>query len=1405
MSSEQPSGREERVNEVIADYLDAVAAGKRPDRAEILAKHPDLGDDLRAFFADRDRLAEAAEGLTVAPHESSRGESPLGTVRYFGDYELLEEVARGGMGVVYRARQVSLSRTVALKMILSGQLASEADVQRFRREAEAAGNLDHPNIVPIYEVGEHEGQHYFSMKLVEGGSLAAALADGRSPIADCKAAARLMATAARAVHHAHQRGVLHRDLKPGNVLLDRDGVPHITDFGLARKVEGDSGLTQSGAIVGTPSYMPPEQARAEKGLTTAADVYALGAILYECLTGRPPFRGPTAMDTLLQVLEKEPAPPRAVNAMVDRDLEVICLKCLEKEPGRRYGGALGLAEDLERWGRGEPIEARPVGNLMHAWRWCRRNPAVASLLGTIACLLVLATLGSLITAAAFDRRRRQADEARGEAVEAERKARLREAEALIGEAHSIRLSRRVGQRFEALEAIGKAAAIGREPGQPAGWFDRLRNEAITALALPDFRLLSKTEGLPASMHDGRHDLVFDQDIRRYAVCDMHGIVSVHDIVGGREIARFRPSRSTHVWLKLSPDGVYLCTSDGYPTGRLECRKLGEDGATVLFGVEETRCFDFSPDSRALAVCRGSGNIDLYDLETGKKARSFGRRDQAGHVEFDPSGNRLAVCRGAMVEVLNVRSGAVAAYLAMGTRAHQVAWHPDGRMLAVVGQNRKIHLWDVPSGKRVHLLEGMKTDGIRCAFHPHREILLNTDWSGSLRWWHPRTGQELFNCPGGINLRAFSRDGRRFAGHTGGADGIFEVAGEQEYRSFARDPVHGKGGNFRLTASPDGRWLAAGSEEGVAVWDARTMASVAFLPLRGSWHVQFTATGLHIPVRNDLFEWPIHEEAGGAVRLGPPERLPVWPVNPKLALDRSADGRVIACALGGGAIVLHHDGTGKTVHLRPHDDVRYVAVSPDGKRVATSSHSYGGVKVWHADTGRLERTLLPDLARQVARFSPDGRWLATGRGKLFAVGTWEENANVPTGGGLPAFAPDGKQMACAIQEKRGVFGLYEVESGRELARFEDPQQDPIDELTFSADGTKLFVANRSGTGVNRAWDLRLIRERLAATGLDWDAPPYPPAGAELPAPVTPAKVEVVGLDLVMDRGKSNRRENDLALIRLAFNPFDGPAHHRLGVARYHARKYADAREHFALAVAARPEYLPSRIGVADSAFELGLWQEVVEYAGDVLKQGENDRMRRLRAEASQQLGRHRQAVDDFTALLSRFPRSALDYQRRAESHRALNEHDKAASDQAKAIEVAPNQPEALNNLARRLLTGPLEGRDVTRGLQYAERAVRLAPTTAPYVKTLGVARYRNGQFKDAVAALEKSLELGKGEFAAFDLYFLAMCHAKLGDAARAKDCFDRAVKWSDGRQKLPPEHAEELKQFRAEAEAVLRRP
>jgi serine/threonine protein kinase/tetratricopeptide (TPR) repeat protein len=300
-----------------------------------------------------------------------------------GDYELLEEIGRGGQGVVYRARQKSLNRTVALKVIRTGQWTTSAHLKRFRLEAESAASLDNPNIVPIYDVGEHGGSCYFSMKFIEGGALDQLFKRDPMP---ARPAAKLIAEVARAVHYAHQRGILHRDIKPGNILIDAKGEPHLTDFGLARLMEGEGTITRTLDTLGTPSYMAPEQALGNNQLTSQTDVYGLGAVLYHLLTGHPPFAGGTTYDTIRLLLETEPRQPRLWNPKTDRDLATICLKCLEKDPQRRYSSALALAEDLERWLRHEPIRARPTGMFGRGRRWVRRNPILALLILSLAGL-----------------------------------------------------------------------------------------------------------------------------------------------------------------------------------------------------------------------------------------------------------------------------------------------------------------------------------------------------------------------------------------------------------------------------------------------------------------------------------------------------------------------------------------------------------------------------------------------------------------------------------------------------------------------------------------------------------------------------------------------------------------------------------------------------------------------------------------------------------------------------------------------------------------------------------------------------------------------------------------------------------------------------------------------------------
>ena len=364
-----PQDRDERLAELLAELLEQARRGPAVDIEAVIRRHPDLALDLRELWGTamlaEDFGSDLGGSITIVPglrQPASAATASPAARTFGGDYELLEELGRGGMGIVYKARQRSLGRIVALKMLLRGEHASPLDIARFRAEAGSAANLDHPHITPVYEVGEVDGQPFFSMKYVEGTTLSRRLADGPLPPRE---AAALLAPVCRAIAEAHQCGLLHRDLKPSNILLDLEGQPHVTDFGLAKRfrrdaaTEGGGTLTHSGAILGTPSYMAPEQAAGRRGeISPASDVYSLGSILYHMLTGRPPFQAASPMDTLLMVLEQDPLPPRLLNPKADRDLEMIALKCLQKPQDLRYASAAALADDLEAYLANESISAR---------------------------------------------------------------------------------------------------------------------------------------------------------------------------------------------------------------------------------------------------------------------------------------------------------------------------------------------------------------------------------------------------------------------------------------------------------------------------------------------------------------------------------------------------------------------------------------------------------------------------------------------------------------------------------------------------------------------------------------------------------------------------------------------------------------------------------------------------------------------------------------------------------------------------------------------------------------------------------------------------------------------------------------------------------------------------------------
>ncbi|MFN3151372.1 protein kinase domain-containing protein [Bremerella sp.] len=418
MSNTPPSGdasNDAKFLEILVQCLEQLEHGKSIDRVRLLSQYPQYAEQLETFLADQDLLIRVAEDAREATRKSRSDEYPsnameatvdshaeerpfqLGKqVRYIGHYEIVEEVARGGMGVVFKAKQESLKRIVALKLILSGQLASEKDIARFQREAQAAGQLQHPNIVAIHETGQHDGYHYFTMDFIEGQSLADIL---REKTLVPKQAAELVRQLAQAIDYAHQQGTLHRDLKPSNILLDKQGTPHVTDFGLAKittDASDDAELTTTGQILGTPNYMSPEQAAGQQtSVGPTSDVYSLGAVLYACLTGRAPFVEESTMATLQAVIKDEPVRPRNLNRSIPRDLEQICLKCLAKRPDERYPSAAMLEEDLARFLADEPVQARPLSTLTRWYRWSDRNIGTFTMymIGGVSLLPLIVFLG----------------------------------------------------------------------------------------------------------------------------------------------------------------------------------------------------------------------------------------------------------------------------------------------------------------------------------------------------------------------------------------------------------------------------------------------------------------------------------------------------------------------------------------------------------------------------------------------------------------------------------------------------------------------------------------------------------------------------------------------------------------------------------------------------------------------------------------------------------------------------------------------------------------------------------------------------------------------------------------------------------------------------------------------------
>jgi WD40 repeat protein len=1090
--------REIRLNEIIDAYLRAVDCGQTPDRQDLLARHPDLAPELMAFFADQDRFRGPAEplqplgpatgaavdALTLPPPQSSGASPLLGKAHSFGDYELLEEIARGGMGVVYKARQISLNRPVALKMILAGQLASAQDVQRFHTEAEAAANLDHPHIVPIYEVGQHEGQHYFSMKLIDCGSLAQAVALWQWAVGSEEVnqrAAQLVATVARAVHYAHQRGILHRDLKPANILLSfsreprasaelalargsrlNECTPHVTDFGLAKRVEGGTSLTQPGAIVGTPSYMAPEQARAEKGLSTAVDVYSLGAILYELLTGRPPFRGPTDLDIILQVLDREPLPPRKVDPRVDQSLETVCLKCLEKAPANRYGSAEALADDLDRFLRGEPIRTRAAGLREQVVKWVKRRPVVA---GLLAALVLLAVVSGVLVTWSY-----------GEALQQAKNAHDERDAARTAENHTQEALART-QRALTTSKVAQALVALRDNDPKLGL--SLLEDCLPKTRFWEWYYARRLcRGAPLTLHD-------------------------------------QSAFSTAVF---SPDGRWIAT-----TGV---------GGLVLFdarlGAERWRrpdCFwapaAFSPDSSRVAAWRNRFNpvggvaeveLRVWEVGAGKELLTIPAKQNGsgGPIVFGADGQWLA-CAGInhTTAVWDLRDpkhpkqqfavplkNANLFYNWGYAGQVQLAYTPGGWL--AVHDGEEVHFLDPRTGK---VLRTIRAPGSGSEFSPEaRYLALMTD-RGSIRVLDLATPNATTRWEvsmeflgGGRCILKFSPDGEHLAFlYNSYPVRIFEATTGKLLGTLPNQSRHSPG---NLSFSGDGQRLAVCNEDAVEIWNARDF---------DIWKVRDMTGGLTLRGHTDTILALAFSPAGRRLLTiantwktfrGPPWEIKGWDVDGGFARTTlpGRGARLNCAAFNPKADRVAAGGSDHTVRIcdtRTGRELLLIeiegsptslAFGPGGALLAVlvKEGEVSRICILDAIAGRRRRVIAPRGYVAALALSPDGRSVAgavtdspTGaagrtlqRVQVWSVETGKDKWPIPpapnrvVSGVALAFSPDGSWLAGNTTDK--TVTLWDAQTGIERLQFKAPSRtslggmfvDSISNLVFSADGERL---------------------------------------------------------------------------------------------------------------------------------------------------------------------------------------------------------------------------------------------------------------------------------------------------------------------------------------------------------------
>jgi WD40 repeat protein/tRNA A-37 threonylcarbamoyl transferase component Bud32 len=909
---------------------------------------PEEKDEQRTLLQYPEEAANPLQTGIQAVSSAPRLEvGPIPLTRV-ANYELLKEIGRGGMGVVFKARDVRLNRIVALKMIRGGTLANSDERQRFEKEAAAAAQLQHPNIVALYEVSPFDQQPFLSMEYIGGTSLAERLSLG--PLSGRRAAEYLELTA-RAVHYAHTRGIVHRDLKPANVLLDENDQPKVTDFGLAKQMETDSDQTRTGAILGTPSYMSPEQAAGSKSIGPASDVYSLGAVLYELITGKPPFCGETPLKTLNLVAEQDPIPPRMLTPSVDRDLETICLKCLEKSPQRRYASAESLADDLHLYLSGEPITARRVSRIWRVVKWCRRNPA-----WTLASAVCIASLLAFLFFSWFVAYEEK--DLREEAVKANQLAEVR----LKTMRHLLYLS----EMRQAQQALRRADLDG-------------------GVRILD-RWLPK-EGL-SDLRDWEWYFLKDRGEARLAFGSHAGQAFAVDYRSdGKQLASAGGDINKPGEIKIWE----------VRTGKLLRILAGHTNAITSLA--------YHPDKPILASASYDKTIKLWNLDTGNVIVTLrGHTNNVYHVAFSPKGDRVASAS----HDLSVRVWDYEHYPSDPDKSMRifnghdlpvtsVEFHPDGQFLGsgssdrpvkLGGRDRTIKIWNLATGQIEKSLEGHAGDVESLVYSTDGKTLVSGGGRGNQRgeliFWDADTGKirvKHFGLSDRIVHVSISRDGKIAAA---GADGILRIwnqAASSEALSFRADPQAVNGVAF----APDGHSLASAGRSGrVSLWNSSAGSETLTLAAPGAMKtVAFNPKGPFLAAAGaplgDVYVWNLDDPEQPIVFKGHKGGISTVSFSP--------DGNYLAS--GGDdhtvRIVDFRDPEKPAIVLQGHPAlVHALAYRPDGKLIASAGED-DSIRLHDPVTGQLIKELAGDAdgirghknGILCLAFSPDGRWLASG--------------------------------------------------------------------------------------------------------------------------------------------------------------------------------------------------------------------------------------------------------------------------------------------------------------------------------------------------------------------------------------------------------------------------------------------